>query len=253
MTEKQQELKNYILHLADNVMILGQRNAEWCGHGPVLEQDIAITNISLDLIGEARNLYQYIAQIEGGDATEDDYPYKRDEREWKNALLVEMPNGHWGHTIIRNFLFDTYHYHYLETLQNSSDPELVGIAQKSIKEATYHLKYSSEWVKRLGDGTAESHDKVQEALNERIDYYEELFMPSEIESIMHKQGIAPDLADIKIKAREVLQTVCKQATLDIPEVQYPKKGGKSGIHTEYMGFILTELQYVQKSYPGCEW
>lgn len=253
MTEANQVLKDYVLHLADNVMILGQRNAEWCGHGPILEQDIAITNISLDLIGEARNYYQYIARIEGGDATEDDYPYKRDERLWKNVLLVELPNGHWGHTIMRNFMFDTYHYFYLEALQQSSDESLVAIAQKSIKEAAYHLKYTSEWVIRLGDGTEESHAKMQEAINDRMEYFEELFIPSEAEKAMCDKGIAPDLSEIKEKAFARFTAVCQEATLVIPEVKFPQKGGKQGLHTEYMGFILTELQYVQKSYPGCEW
>lgn len=247
------DLKNYVLQLADNVMILGQRNAEWCGHGPVLEQDIAITNISLDLIGEARNYYQYVAEIDGGDAHEDDYPFKRDVREWRNALLVEQPNGHWGHTMMRQFLFDCYHYAYLEALLESSDERLQEIAQKSIKEARYHIRFSSEWIVRLGDGTDESHGKMQEALDDRIMFFDELFTPSEVESKLAEQGIAPDLEKIKASAKDTLEQICAKATLELPERIYPQLGGKTGMHSEYLGYILSDLQYMQKSYPNCEW
>jgi len=175
---KRESLLKYVLQLADNALILGQRLAELCGHGPILEQDIAITNISLDLIGEARILYQYAAEIEGNGKTEDDYPYKRDVRDWQNMLLVELPNGHFGYTIMRQFMFDCYHYYHLKAMTNSGDERLAQIAAKTIKEATYHLKYSSEWVIRLGDGTQESHDKMQEALNDRIRFFDEAFIPS---------------------------------------------------------------------------
>jgi len=214
---------SYVLQLADNAMILGQRLSEWCGHGPVLEQDIAITNIALDLIGEARILYQYAAEIEGGGKTEDDYPYKRDIRQWKNLLLVEQPNGHWGHTIMRQFMFDCYHYYHLEAMKSSSDERLAQIAAKTIKEATYHLKYSSEWVIRLGDGTEES------------------------------RHIAVDCSAIQEKAMAKFESVIEEATLQTPEVKVPQKGGKQGIHTEYMGYILAEMQFLQKSYPNSKW
>ncbi|MBC7885445.1 MAG: phenylacetate-CoA oxygenase subunit PaaC, partial [Saprospiraceae bacterium] len=157
-------IKDFVLSLADNVLILGQRLGEWCGHGPVLEQDIALTNIALDLIGEARNYYQYLAEVEGNE--ENDYPMKRDVRSFKNVLLVEQPNGHWGDTIMRQLMFDCFHYFLLKGLCSSVDQRLASIAKKSVKEATYHLSFSSEWVIRLGDGTDESHQKMQKSLED---------------------------------------------------------------------------------------
>lgn len=250
--QKQSTLK-YTLQLADNAMILGQRLSEWCGHGPVLEQDIAITNIALDLIGEARILYQYAAEIEGNGKTEDDYPYKRDVRDWQNILLVEQPNGHFGHTIMRQFMFDCYHYYHLKAMIDSSDVRLSQIASKTIKEATYHLKYSSEWVIRLGDGTDESHLKMQEAIDDRMRFFDEAFIPSKIESDESLKGIAVDCTSIRKDAWSKFEGIIKQANLTIPEVKFPQKGGKDGLHTEYMGYILSELQFVQKSYPNSEW
>lgn len=250
---KNKSLLKYVLQLADNAMILGQRLAETCGHGPILEQDIAITNISLDLIGEARVLYQYAAEIEGDGKTEDDYPYKRDVRDWQNILLVEQPNGHFGHIIMRQFMFDCYHYFHLKSMIDSSDERLAQIAQKTIKEATYHLKYSSEWVIRLGDGTEESHNKMQEALNDRIRFFDEAFIPSKIESDETLNGIKVDCTDIKQQAWSKFQEVCKVATLEIPEVKFPQKGGKDGLHSEHFGYILSELQFLQKSYPNSNW
>jgi ring-1,2-phenylacetyl-CoA epoxidase subunit PaaC len=250
---KKESLLKYVLQLADNALILGQRLAEICGHGPILEQDIAITNISLDLIGEARILYQYAAEIEGNGKTEDDYPYKRDARDWQNILLVEQPNGHFGYTIIRQFMFDCYHYYHLKAMTDSSDERLAQIAAKTIKEATYHLKYSSEWVIRLGDGTQESHDKMQEALNDRIRFFDEAFIPSKIENDKSLNGVAVDCTKIRELAWSKFTEVCQTANLEIPEVKVPQKGGKDGLHTEYLGFILAELQFVQKSYPDSNW
>jgi len=246
-------IQKYVLQLADNAMILGQRLSELCGHGPVLEQDIAITNISLDLIGEARVLYQYAAEIEGNGKTEDDYPYKRDVREWQNVLLVEQPNGHFGYTIMRQFMFDCYHYYHLKAMIESTDVRLAQIAAKTIKEATYHLKYSSEWVVRLGDGTEESHNKMQDALNDRIRFFDELFIPSKIESDKSLSGITVDCASIKELTWSKFREVCSTATLEIPEVKFPQKGGKDGMHSEHMGYILSDLQFLQKTYPNATW
>lgn len=250
---KKESLLKYVLQLADNAMILGQRLAETCGHGPILEQDIAITNISLDLIGEARVLYQYAAEIEGDGKTEDDYPYKRDVRDWQNILLVEQPNGHFGHIIMRQFMFDCYHYFHLKAMTNSSDERVSQIAAKTIKEATYHLKYSSEWVIRLGDGTEESHGKMQEALNDRIRFFDEAFIPSKIEKDESLVGISVDCESIRDLAWEKFSTVCQKANLTIPEVKFPQKGGKDGLHTEHFGYLLSELQFLQKSYPNSNW
>lgn len=251
--QEKDSLLQYVLQLADNVMILGQRLGELCGHGPILEQDIALTNISLDLIGEARVLYQYAAEIEGNDKTEDDYPYKRDIRLWRNVLLVEQPNGHFGHTIVRQFMFDCYHYFHLNAMQNSSNPRLVEIAKKTIKEATYHLKYSSEWMIRLGDGTEESNQKMQEAVTDLMRFFDEAFIPSTIEKDESLKGIAVDCESIKEQAWQKFSTTCEQAKLSIPAVAYPQLGGKNGMHTEHMGYILAELQFLQRAYPNSNW
>lgn len=243
--------KQFILRLADDCMILGQRLGEWCGHGPVLEQDIALTNIALDLIGEARAYYHFLGESEG--KQEDDYPMLRLEREFKNCLLVEQPNGHFGDTIIRQFLFDTYHYFMLEGLQNSNVKTISEIAEKSFKEARYHLNFSSEWVKRLGDGTTESHNKIQQSLDDLIEYYDELFTPVEYELECIQYGVSPDFSVVGTKAKLYATDIFNQATLTKPEHYFSRTGGKLGIHSEYLGFILTELQYMQRAYPHMAW
>ncbi|HAI57201.1 MAG TPA: phenylacetate-CoA oxygenase subunit PaaI [Saprospirales bacterium] len=247
------DLLNYTIQLADDVMILGHRVSEWTGHGPVLEQDIALTNISLDLIGKARNLYQYAAKQEGNGKTEDDYPFKRDAREWTNALLVEQKNGDFAQTIVRQFLFDCYHFYHLKALSKSTDEQMAYIGAKSVKEAKYHLQYSAEWMVRLGDGTEESHNRMQQALEDKIHYFEELFIPTKSESKLLETGIAPDLSLIKEKAYAKLNAVLQESTLSLPEDIFPQQGGRKGNHTEYLGFILAELQYMQKSYPNLTW
>jgi len=247
------DLLNYTIQLADDVMILGHRVSEWTGHGPVLEQDIALTNISLDLIGKARNLYQYAAKQEDNGKTEDDYPYKRDAREWTNALLVEQKNGDFAQTIVRQFLFDCYHFYHLKALSKSTDEQMAYIGAKSVKEAKYHLQYSAEWMVRLGDGTEESHSRMQQALEDKIHYFEELFIPTETETRLLKIGIAPDLSLIREKAYAKLNAVLQESTLSLPEDIFPQQGGRKGNHTEYLGFILAELQYMQKSYPNLTW
>lgn len=237
--------------LADNSMILGQRLGELCGHGPVLEQDIAITNIALDLIGEARNYYNYLAEIEG--KHEDDYPMLRTEREFRNVLLVEQKNGHWGDTLMRQFMYDCYHYFMLEGLTQSSDERLVAIAKKGIKEASYHLTFSSEWIVRLGDGTEESHTKIQGSLENLLPYFNEMFLPTEYEKYAVEHGLCADLDWVYAQALKKFGDIMDRAQLSVPENSYPKSGGKSGLHSENMGFILAELQYLQRTYPSVEW
>jgi ring-1,2-phenylacetyl-CoA epoxidase subunit PaaC len=241
-------LINYTLHLADNSLILGQRNSEWCGHGPVLEQDIAITNISLDLIGQARNFYQYAAMMIGNDATEDSLAYLRKEREFKNCLLVEQPNGDWAQTILRQYFFSQYQYLLYQQLQQSSDEQLAAIATKALKEVAYHLRWSSEWVIRLGDGTEESHNRTLEAVDELWRYTGELFVPADFEN---ETGI--DFDKIKKEWFLKVKEVFDEANLFVPEKTFMQTGGKEGKHTEHLGYILTELQYMQRTYPGCEW
>jgi len=245
------QLRDYILMMADNVMILGQRLGEWCGHGPVLEQDIAITNIALDLIGEARNYYQYLGETEG--KKEDEYPMKRDVRAFKNILLTEVPNGHWGDTIMRQCMFDCYHYYLLEGMTTSKNERLAAIAKKSIKEATYHLAFSGEWVIRLGDGTEESHQKMQQSLDDLMPYFNEMFIPESYEIWCYEQNIAPSPEVVRSSANEKFNAILAEATLQMPENIYSKKGGKSGLHTENLGFILADMQYLQRSYPGVDW
>lgn len=241
-------LTDYVLHLADNSLILGQRNSEWCGHGPVLEQDIAITNISLDLIGQARSFYQYAASLSANGTTEDSLAYLRTEREFKNCLLAEQPNGDWAQTVLRQFLFSAYQYYLFQYLQQNADKTIAAIAEKSLKETTYHLRWSSEWVIRLGDGTTESHKRMQKAVEEIWRYTGEMFLPSPYEKEL---GI--DVTALKYDWSKKVKEVFDEATLTIPANVWMLEGGKTGTHTEHLGYILTELQYVQRAYPGCEW
>jgi ring-1,2-phenylacetyl-CoA epoxidase subunit PaaC len=243
--------KEFILMMADNVMILGQQLGSWCGHGPILEQDIAMTNIALDLIGEARNYYQYLAEQEG--LHEDDYPMKRDVREFRNVLLVEQPNGHWGDTLMRQCLFDCYHYYLLEAMVESRDERLAAIAKKSIKEAAYHLSFSGEWVIRLGDGTEESHQRMQASLERLYPFFEECFVPASFESACLSQHVSPDLQQVSSAAKLRFRNIIEEATLKLPEKAHAQKGGKSGLHSEHLGFILSDMQFMQRAYPGLEW
>ncbi len=241
-------LIDYTLHLADTNLILSQRNSEWCGHGPVLEQDIAITNISLDLLGQARIFYQYAATLIGEEATENSLAYLRKEREFKNLLLVEQPNGDWGQTILRQYLFSQFQYLLYDKLQHCDDEQLAAIAVKSLKETTYHVRWSSEWVIRLGDGTEESHTRMLKAIEELWRYTGELFIPAVYEN---ETGI--DFLSLKNDWLQKVKTIFNEATLPVPENVFIQTGGKTGTHTEHLGYILTELQYIQRTYPGCEW
>jgi ring-1,2-phenylacetyl-CoA epoxidase subunit PaaC len=242
----------YILYLADNALILAQRNAEWCGHGPVLEQDIAITNISLDLIGQARNFYQYAA-ILIGNTNEDKLAYLRTEREFKNLLLTEQPNGDWGQTILRQFFFSAYQFLLFTELQNSKDEQIAAIASKSLKEVTYHLRWSSEWVIRLGDGTEESHERMLNAIDKLWMYTGEMFIPASYEMEASAKGISIDPSSLKEKWEEKVKQIFSEATLSYPARVYNQTGGKEGRHTEHLGYILAEMQYMQRTFPDSEW
>jgi ring-1,2-phenylacetyl-CoA epoxidase subunit PaaC len=247
------KLIQYILGIADNSLILGQRLGELCGHGPSLETDSALTNISLDLLGQTRSYYQYVTDLQGEGVTEDSIAFLRLEREYKNALLVEQPNTDFGYVIARQFLFDVYHLALLQELQHSKDSQLAAIAVKSIKEVLYHTRFSSDWIKRLGDGTPESHGRIQTAINDLWIYTDELFQPTEAETAMLAQGIGVDLTQLKANYYHDVSAVLTEATLTTPVVEYYQKGGKQGIHSEHMGFILTELQYMQRAYPNMNW
>ncbi|WP_420386271.1 1,2-phenylacetyl-CoA epoxidase subunit PaaC [Roseivirga sp.] len=244
---------NYIIQQADNCLILGQRLAEWCGHGPVLEQDIAMTNISLDLIGQARLLYQYAAEIQEEGKTEDDLAYLRDAWDFKNVLLVEQPNGDFGKTILRQFLYDTYSCYFYEALMNSSDERLASIAAKSHKETLYHMKWSGDWVIRLGDGTEESHERVQQAVNELWSYKDEIITANAVDAEALEKGYGISLEALKLKRDEKIKAVLEEATLTTPDNDYAHKGGKEGVHSENLGYILADLQFLQRAYPGNQW
>lgn len=254
------QLINYILHLADTTLILAQRNSEWCAHGPILEQDIAITNISLDLLGQSRNFYQYAAQLINNStgeqlnaATEDSLAYLRTEREFKNLLLTELPNGDWAQTILKQFLFSIYQYLLFEQLCKSSDEQLAAIAQKSIKETTYHIKWSSDWVIRLGDGTDESHARITKASESIWEYTGELFIGADYEMECANEGIGIDPSSLKQQWFQKITAVFEEATLSMPSERFMQTGGKQGTHTEHLGYILAEMQSLQRTYPGAEW
>ncbi|PWU01049.1 MAG: phenylacetate-CoA oxygenase subunit PaaI [Bacteroidetes bacterium] len=258
-------LTDYLLHLADDALILGHRNSEWCGHGPILEQDIALTNISLDLIGQARSLYQYAANIlneshPARNVSEDTLAYLRDNREFKNCLLVEMPNGDWAHTILRQFFFSTYQFFLYEKLVGSVNDTIAAISAKAIKEVTYHLRWSGEWVIRLGDGTDESKERLLKAFDMLWPFTGELFHMVEYEIVAADLGIGADLNLLRSKWDEKLKIVFQEAgILSIienkikPGSNWMQSGGKIGKHSEHLGFILAELQFMQRAYPNSEW
>ncbi|GAB4378946.1 MAG: phenylacetate-CoA oxygenase subunit PaaC [Salibacteraceae bacterium] len=246
MSVDQQNLLNSVLHLGDNVLILGHRLSEWCGHGPVLEQDIAMTNIALDLIGQARMYYDLAAEIEGGGRDQDFYAYKRDVLDFKNLLLVELPNGNFADTIARQFFFDQWHFLLLDELTRSSEPRLQAIAQKSLKEVKYHRRWSSEWVVRLGDGTQESKEKMQQAIDDIWYFTGEAFMPAPYE-----EGILP--TGLKENWLKSVSETLHEAKLKLPEETWMQDGGKTGYHTEYLGYILAEMQFLPRAYPDASW
>ena len=258
---------DYTLHLADNALILGHRNSEWTGHGPILEQDIALSNIALDLIGQARNFYQLAAQMinqvreEGappaeapaGRVTEDDLAYLRDGWDFRNCLLVEQPNGDWGNTILRQFFFSAYQYYFYGELRHSRNAEIAAIAEKSLKEVTYHLRWSGEWVIRLGDGTDESAARMKKAMEQLWQYTGELFEPARYEQDLTADGIAVDLRVIRPLWDQRVREVLGAAQLLTGTGVWMQTGGKQGKHTEHLGYLLAEMQFLQRAYPGCEW
>ncbi len=243
----------YILQIGDNALILGQRLGEWCGHGPVLEQDIAITNIALDLIGQARSLMQYAAELEGKGRDEDQMAFLRDAWEFRNVLLVEQPNEDWAYTITRQFFFDAFNFCFHKELINSKDTHLAAIAEKSLKEITYHLRYSSEWMIRLGDGTDVSHEKMQNAVNDLWMFTGELTEMNEVDKIMIAEGIGVDLNIIKPLYNQKINAILEEATLQKPADTWMQSGGKVGRHTEHLGYILADMQFMQRAYPNMKW
>jgi len=258
-------LIQYTLHLADDTLILGHRNSEWTGHGPILEQDIAISNIALDLIGQARNFYQYAAKLANeqskniyppglnGSVTEDSLAYLRDGWDFRNSLLVEQANGDWAKTILRQFFCSAHQVDLYEGLAAGSDKMLSAVGAKAYKEALYHLRWSSEWVIRLGDGTEESHARMKKALEELWKFTGELYTPASYELWATGAGIAADLSQLRPRWEERVKDVFDEAGLSHPAAGWMQTGGKEGRHTEQLGYILAEMQFLQRAYPGCEW
>jgi len=253
-------ISTYIVHQADNALILGHRNSEWTGHGPILEQDIALSNIALDLIGQARNFYQLaasrITELSGDPVTEDDLAYLRDAAEFRNCILVEQPNGDWARTILRQFYFSTYQYLLYKELQLSQSPEIAAIAEKSIKETRYHVKWSSEWVIRLGHGTEESHSRMIDAMYILNPCIAELFIASDFEYEAAGSGVGILPEAIEMAWFEKVNKILMSATL--PELMPGKKtlpilSGKNGVHSEHLGHLLAEMQFLQRTYPGSSW
>jgi ring-1,2-phenylacetyl-CoA epoxidase subunit PaaC len=246
-------LFEYILRLGDDSLILGHRVSEWCGHGPILEEDIAMTNIALDLVGQATSLLNYAGEIEGKGRDGDALAFLRFDRDYRNLLLVEQPNGDFGLTMMRQFLFDAYRKPLFEKLQYSKDQHLAAIAEKSLKETKYHLKHSSEWVIRLGDGTDESHARIQEALDTLWRYTSELFYADEVDAELVSNGIIPNNSEVEEEWRKTVNSVLEEATLQIPTNNWKHEGGRKGMHSEHLGYILAEMQYIQRAYPNMEW
>lgn len=253
MSNNQQAHIEYIQRLADNSLILGQRVAEWCGHSPVLEEDMALTNISLDLIGQARLLLQHVAKLEGKGRTEDQLAFLRIEPEFRNLTICELPNEDFARTMLRNFLFSTFQIVLFEKLEGSKDAELAAIATKSLKEARYHASHSGEWMIRLGDGTEVSHAKAQAALDYLWPYVNEFFAACPFDDAVKAAGIGPAWGELEAQWRAQVEPVLTEATLEVPTTTPFKSYGKFGRHSEHMGHILSEMQYLQRAYPGGEW
>lgn len=246
-------LFNYTLRLGDTNLILGQRLSEWTGHGPFLEEDLALTNIALDITGVAKAMLEYAAQIEDKGRTADDLAYFRNDRQFYNAQITEQSNGDYAKTIVRQAIMDCFDFYFYQELAKSKDETLAGIAQKSIKEVTYHLRHTSSWVERFGDGTEESHIKAQTAVNELWQYTGELFEMNEVDEILIKEGIAVDLNAIKAKWETHMQGLLTKSTLTKPENVFMQTGSRKGIHTEHLAYILAEMQALPRMYPDAKW
>jgi ring-1,2-phenylacetyl-CoA epoxidase subunit PaaC len=243
----------YILRRADDALILGHRLSEWCGHAPVLEEDMALSNIALDLIGQARALYAYAAEVEGRDNDEDKLAYLRDVRQYRNLLLVERPNGDFAQTMVRQLFYSAFADLFWRGMTNSTDATLAAIAARSEKESAYHLRHTSEWIIRLGDGTGESHARAQSAIDDLWAFTGEMFAVDDSERSLIVSGVAIDPLALKPKWMATVAEVVREATLTLPENNWMQQGGRDGRHSEHLGHLLSELQYMQRSFPGASW
>ena len=246
-------LFSYVVRLGDISLILGQRLGEWIGHAPALEEDLGLANIGLDLIGQARLLLSYAGEIEGRGRDEDALAFLREHREFFNVTLAEQPNGDFAQTIVRQVLLDAYQLELYERLQTSNDARLAAIAAKALKETRYHWRYSAGWLVRLGDGTAESHERVSKALTRLWPLTAELFSEDEVERTVAQAGIAPSLIEVKTAWDGRIDEILRQATLKRPEDARYSWFGKQGAHSEHLGYLLSDMQYLQRAYPGARW
>jgi ring-1,2-phenylacetyl-CoA epoxidase subunit PaaC len=243
----------YALRRADDALILGHRLSEWCGHAPMMEEDMALANMGLDLLGQARELYSYAAKVEGNGNDEDKFAYLRDVRQYRNLLLLEQPNGDFARTMVRQFFYAVFADLYWRAMMNSSDATLAAIAAKSEKESAYHVRHSSEWIIRLGDGTEESHRRAQTAVDDLWAYTGEMFYVDECEGDLIEKGIVVDPATLHPRWLEIVSSVLTEATLPLPKSVWMQQGGRNGRHSEHLGHLLSELQSMQRTFPGAAW
>jgi ring-1,2-phenylacetyl-CoA epoxidase subunit PaaC len=248
-----EQLFEYALRIGDNTLIYGQRLSEWCGHGPVLEEDIALTNTALDYLGQATNMLKYAGEVENKGRDEDQLAFLRDVPDYKNLLLVELPNGDYANTIARQFLFTTWYYLYLRQLASSKNDFFKAFAEKSIKEVKYHWQHSSDWVKRMGDGTAESHERIQRSTNELWEFIGEMFLNDSLDEAAISAGVGVDNSALRAEWDQIVDSVFTEATIEKPADGWFHKGGRHGKHTEHMGYILAEMQFLQRTYPNSKW
>jgi ring-1,2-phenylacetyl-CoA epoxidase subunit PaaC len=246
-------LLTFVVRLADDHLILGHRLSEWCGHAPMLEEDLALPNIALDLIGQARALYQYAGEVEGKGRGEDDFAYLRRERDYLSVMMVERPSGDFAHTMLRQLTFAAFMQPVWQGIAQGSDATLAAIASKAVKEVSYHVRHAGEWVIRLGDGTAESAARMCAAVEALAPYIPELFESDDVTEAVVHAGIAPAPAALRSAFDHILGPIFAEAGLEHVSVPYPKTGGRKGIHSEAMGFLLADLQFMQRAYPGAKW
>ena len=253
MNQNQQNLVRFLVGLGDDSVVLSHRLSEWCSNGPYLEEDLALSNVALDYIGRARMFYQYAAEVEGKNRTEDDIAYTRNEREYTNLLIHELPINDFAFTMLRQFFVDVFYCQYLQELCDSSDETVAAIAAKAVKESRYHLKRSEPWIIQLAQGTEESRRRILEALIELESFVGELFLMSDWEKELVTQGVAVDREALKVNWDQYVQTFLAKSDINFADSQVKISGGRDGIHTEFLGHMLSEMQYLQRSYPGLKW
>lgn len=252
-TLKQTALYPYLLRLADSSLTMGQRLAEWCGHGPYLEEDVALTNVALDYIGHAQRFYQLAAELSDIDETPDDLAFLRDAHEYRNPIITELPKGDFAYTTLKQYFVDVFNFHLFQSLQNTAYQPLAKAAEKALMEVKYHVKRSEAWIERLALSTAEAKTRIQKALDDLWFYTPELF---EMDTHMHalkKQGIIPDYADLQTNWQNQVEALLQQCQLKLPESGWIATGGMNGEHSEHLGYLLAEMQFLPRAYPGCEW